>query len=111
MIDKDEVAASVIATPHLHVIENAPLHERILQLHRIDKSSITLSEQLRGGGAGLPRQTAVLLMLLSELVALGCVQPRSRPQSFWAVTVAEVAKYSVRAASAPVMPEVPSAVQ
>ena len=50
-------------------------------------------------------------MLLPELVALGCVQPRSRPQSFWAVTVAEVAKYSVRAASAPVMPEVPSAEQ
>ena len=51
----------------------------------------------------------MLLMLLALLVALGCVQPRSRPQSVCGVTLGEVAKYWVSAASAPVMPEVPSA--
>ena len=59
----------------------------------------------------VPKHTAVLLMLLGVLVALGCVHPRSRPQSDCSVTVDDVAKYSVRAASAPVIPEMPSTTQ
>ena len=54
-----------------------------------------------------PRHTAVLLMELAASVALGWVHPRSSPQSScgpWFVV-----KYSVSAASAPVMPVTPSA--